>query len=342
MLTLNRLEELQETHKILYVSPNNYRKISMINERNSLYGVTVDFKFLSEILTNQFLTSSHLLFYSNLFRQTYKNVKIAVAQCYFFAEYIETSTQQIDNKILDSQLLGNKQDFDEKKNTKNQNLQDEFQNKSIYQQQEQSQQQQTQQQNISEQKLISNNKEWTFQITNITLVQNKQLKNNEKYNVNKLENLLTQMATQNELKDINELKSQDYLYFPINLQNYHWISLVVSLNENLIFYFDSSQPKVDENIKKAVFEILKYIGVKQFQEFKIQTYYNKQENGFDCGIFSLISLLYTYRQQQYDYNQQIVTKYRKYVLYNLAIIGSQMEISKELFERIIQLSLQTQ
>ncbi|CAD8155798.1 unnamed protein product [Paramecium octaurelia] len=71
-----KIEDLQETHKIIYVHPQNYRQYSMIEERNSLYGVIVDFRFLQQILTNQYLTSSHLLFYCNLFRHAYQHTKV--------------------------------------------------------------------------------------------------------------------------------------------------------------------------------------------------------------------------------------------------------------------------
>ncbi|CAD8109390.1 unnamed protein product [Paramecium primaurelia] len=326
-MTLKKIEDLQETHKIVYVPPINYRKYSMINERNSLYGVTIDFRFLEEILTNQYLASSHLLFYCNLFRHAYQNIKIAIAQCYFFAEYMEASTKQIDNLMLDTQLFAKNYDIDHKTDQLNQKSSSELQN------------QITIPQNLGVNNITSNNKQWTFQITNISVVKNNPLQNKEKYNVSKLETLLTQMASQNDLKDIQSLNQQEYLFFPINQQNNHWISLIICLKEKKIRYFDSYNSHTNQDIIKAAMEILKFIGVTMPSEYTISTHYNKQDNGFDCGIFTLISLLYTYQRLPYNYNQQLVTKYRQSILYNLAIVGSQIQVNQELLEKIIQLSM---
>ncbi|CAD8155794.1 unnamed protein product [Paramecium octaurelia] len=93
-----------------------------------------------------------------------------------------------------------------------------------------------------------------------------------------------------------------------------------------------------ENIIKAAKEILKFIGVAIISEYAIPTHFNNNiTDSFDCGIFTLLSLLYTYQNQPYDYYQQIVTKYRQLILQNLAIVGFQIEISQELLERIIKL-----
>lgn len=48
---------------------------------------------------------------------------------------------------------------------------------------------------------------------------------------------LNQLVLKNNLKNITELKNiYDYFYFPINYDNYHWVSAIISIKEKIIYY----------------------------------------------------------------------------------------------------------
>ncbi|CAK71194.1 unnamed protein product (macronuclear) [Paramecium tetraurelia] len=173
---------------------------------------------------------------------------------------------------------------------------------------------------------------FVFKITSITY---EEPKKKEKFQINKLCDLLNQVAQMNGLNSQEDLKAQDYLYFPINLSQAHWISVVVNLKKKIIYYFDSYYESVEDDVKEGIFIILKSLNFDR-QDFKFECKWNKQQNGYDCGVFILLSLLYTYQEEDnYSYNQQRATEFRNRILYDLAIVGSQTNLTKEQFESII-------
>ncbi|CAD8148647.1 unnamed protein product [Paramecium pentaurelia] len=518
---------------IFYVEPIYYQdQMRDFNQRNPTYGVTVEYKFLRTIQSCDFLESSQLQFYINLFRKAYKDVKLAAATCHFFADFIvslqkpiqfqqqnqSTSSFQRQNiyqepqnqqKIVDSQYqIKLKEDFLESKVldkpiiqnpeqklakssiiTKGTNISNETQNSIISNQQtiqsniQQNQNQkytqsQIQMQNplqqditinkqiqsaifpnkskeeginhdfvhekssqISEQQSTINNqatqqgsiiiktdqnlnqqdiniqsitqkslliqpnkeqekstineeqnapknnqssiiqqqfinsnvttpfqnidiekesqkskltldqqkiestqpvvehkqvqpppeKKYHFEITRMTIEKPVQ---QEKIKKSQLPSLIKQLAEMNNLTE-EELKQQDYWYFPINQLQSHWISVVIYLKKKVIYYFDSYYKKIESVIIQGINSILEYFNLNP-QNFQIIPVYNQQINGYDCGVFILLSLLYTLQNKEYNYNQKVATLFRKSILYNLAVIGAQQDIEQDYLEFIIE------
>ncbi|CAK71192.1 unnamed protein product (macronuclear) [Paramecium tetraurelia] len=86
-----------------------YNKGREFNKRN--YGVTVDYKFGKVILSQDFLESQQIQFYMNLFKNVYKNVKLAAASCHFFQEFWTQQAEDIYLRInpINTQLISNNQ-----------------------------------------------------------------------------------------------------------------------------------------------------------------------------------------------------------------------------------------
>ncbi|CAD8142087.1 unnamed protein product [Paramecium octaurelia] len=176
-------------------------------------------------------------------------------------------------------------------------------------------------------------KKYHFQITNMTIQKPAQQENiNKSY----LPQLIKQLAEVNCLTE-EQLKEQDYWYFPINQLQSHWISVVIDFRKKEIWYFDSYYKKTDPVIMQGINSILEYFKINP-SSFQTKPVYIQQINGYDCGVFILLSLLYTLQQKTYNYNQSIATKFRKRVLYNLAVIGAQSDISSDILEIIIEQS----
>ncbi|CAD8049809.1 unnamed protein product [Paramecium primaurelia] len=173
-------------------------------------------------------------------------------------------------------------------------------------------------------------KKYHFQITGMTIEKPVQ---QEKIKKSQLPSLIKQLAEMNNLTE-EELKQQDYWYFPINQLQSHWISVVIYLKKKVIYYFDSYYKKIESVIIQGINSILEYFNLNP-QNFQIIPVYNQQINGYDCGVFILLSLLYTLQKKEYNYNQKVATLYRKSILYNLAVIGAQQDIDQDYLEFII-------
>ncbi|CAD8136786.1 unnamed protein product [Paramecium pentaurelia] len=175
-------------------------------------------------------------------------------------------------------------------------------------------------------------KKYHFQIINIT---QEVAPPQEIIQKSQLGQLMKQFAEINNLQ-VDQLKDQDYWFFPVNILQTHWISVVVQFNPKQIYYFDSYYEKIDPLIIKGIHSVLEHQNVDP-QNFQIKPIYNQQTNNYDCGIFLLLSLLYTLKNQEYNYNQRLVDKFRRQLLYNLAVIGAQIDINKDSFEYLIAL-----
>ncbi|CAK55776.1 unnamed protein product (macronuclear) [Paramecium tetraurelia] len=147
-------------------------------------------------------------------------------------------------------------------------------------------------------------KTYHFQFTSQAIEQKPQ---KEILSMPQLGPLIKQFAENNNLSE-NQLKNQDYWFFPINQQQTHWVSAVVQFNPKKIYYFDSYYEKIDPLIKKGIHQILEYCNFNS-NDFEIIPYYNRQENCYDCGIFLLLSLLYTLRRKEYNYNQILINNW---------------------------------
>ncbi|CAK90685.1 unnamed protein product (macronuclear) [Paramecium tetraurelia] len=510
--------------RIIYIEPQLYlENLREFNERNPTYGVTVDYRFLKTIQQCDFLESSQLQFFINLFRKAYPQVKLAAATCHFFADFIvslqipvsqqqlnqtnstgyqsqklqeslvqpqqKISEEYIESHVMNKSILDNQQNINistqsnnsiitNKSNTNDSNLsvqkptasannfkgqyaqsqiipkttkdnnvdylsQSLIQNNNIANNKPQSQlfqanrdvqapqqvqvnqtinplsqiqidnQPNQQNSNISDSQSIpyqaplsgqqnpinvndqiqspigsqiishqfidsnvgsinetqekpqlnqeqfqnaqsiiypQNNqqvpsaqaqveqqqaqpppeKKFFFQITNMTIQKPAQQDNiNKSY----LPSLIKQLAEMNNLTE-EQLKDQDYWYFPINQLQSHWISVVINFKKKEIFYFDSYYKKTDPVILQGINSILEHFKINP-QNFQVRPVYNQQINGYDCGVFILLSLLYTLQQKTYNYTQSVATQFRKGVLYNLAVIGAQQDIDQVYLEFIV-------
>lgn len=111
----------------------------------------------------------------------------------------------------------------------------------------------------------------------------------------------------------------DKIFFPVNIKKVHWALIVVFINEKRIQFYDSL---------KEVFcldAILNYLNdewkrlhegeeLPNLKDWKIVTSTTgipKQENGFDCGVFTCMFADYIHQNKALDFTQTDVTQYRE-------------------------------
>jgi Ulp1 family protease len=132
------------------------------------------------------------------------------------------------------------------------------------------------------------------------------------------------------------------IYLPANINNNHWILIVIDVEKRKIFGFDSSN-KHETNSNNMVHKYCGYI--KQFilddlirktdytniqkettNEWHIDHNYlpnNQQNNGYDCGVFVCLNAVFCskykpgvgYERHKNLFDSQSITKFRKIMLY---------------------------
>ncbi|GMI48585.1 hypothetical protein TrCOL_g9505, partial [Triparma columacea] len=121
-------------------------------------------------------------------------------------------------------------------------------------------------------------------------------------------------------KDIFELNS---LYWPVNIDNQHWIMLKADMIKRKITYYDS---KANSDYKGFLKATLRYFKDEwkakgkpgEFKEKEWTTIQNpvdfpKQENGFDCGIFTCLGADYVSAGWKPDFTERDCAKMRKVI-----------------------------
>jgi sentrin-specific protease 1 len=115
--------------------------------------------------------------------------------------------------------------------------------------------------------------------------------------------------------------NMDKLYFPINIGNVHWAMAVIFMRYKTIIYYDSFRGSgetfvntllhwlQDEAHRKNVhFDPTDWISVPK------PNYGPMQDNGYDCGVFSIMCADYTSDNLPLDYNQSGMKFYRRHIL----------------------------
>jgi Ulp1 family protease len=86
---------------------------------------------------------------------------------------------------------------------------------------------------------------------------------------------------------INNLRDYDLVFFPANIDNVHWVLLVVEVVTRTIHYVDSLHWGVNAKVQNHVLDILGVVekqveGVGAWQTVVSQP--SKQEGAIDCGF----------------------------------------------------------
>jgi Ulp1 family protease len=126
----------------------------------------------------------------------------------------------------------------------------------------------------------------------------------------------------------NDIFAMDKLIIPINITNYHWACVSVSIPQRTITYHDSSPGdgmKYLESIQRYVFDEYKQTHKQDYPKKNewilvpgSSKTSPKQDNGFDCGIFTCANADCLMRGQDLDYTKHQLTGFRKHIV--LALI----------------------
>ncbi|CAD8151045.1 unnamed protein product [Paramecium pentaurelia] len=272
-------------------------------DNNRKNGVTIDKEFIQILENQQYLTSPHLIFFQKVFYKYFSNKrKIFQVDCYFFPEFMPKLTNQLPSDLIDLQKINKiKQQIEDRKTN-----QSNFISNSIIQKNNQFTQYSKQQVQVTEKQ----KKNFLFEIINIS-----QSKNVDQgiYKISQLENLLSVQTLNNDYQKGNSISNYDYAYFPINLGNYHWISVLVYFKEGIIIYQDSLNG-YNADIIAGIEKIIKYKCSKNI-DWKIQKNTPRQIGSSDCGVFALYALFFLYTRGELiksdSYSQTFISKVRQ-------------------------------
>lgn len=125
-------------------------------------------------------------------------------------------------------------------------------------------------------------------------------------------------------KKVNLFK-KDRVYCPVNINNTHWTMLVMFIQQKKIQYFDSLGGPGDIYLKGA----LRYLGDEaeklRLKEFKKEDWQlvssqqgtPQQENGFDCGVFSIMFADFLTDFLPLTFQQENIVLFRKKICANV-------------------------
>ncbi|CAD8071763.1 unnamed protein product [Paramecium sonneborni] len=270
---------------------------------NRKNGVTIDKEFIQILENHQYLTSPHLIFFQQVFYKYFSNRRnVFLVDCYFFAEFMPKLTSQLPSNLIDIQKLNKiKQQIDDKKLNENY-----LTSKSLIQTKDQKNQQ------IQQNSSVPENQKKQFQFEILSVNQDKQVDEGI-FKMSKLESLLSSQSLNKNYQKGDSLIKYDYAYFPINLGNYHWISVLVYFREGIIIYQDSLNG-YNADIIAGVERILKYKNTQKI-DWKIQKNSPRQFGTSDCGVFALYALFFLYTRGELiksdSYSQTFITRVRQ-------------------------------
>ncbi|CAD8048666.1 unnamed protein product [Paramecium sonneborni] len=304
-----------------------------INERKN--GVTIDYQFLYQLAYRERqLTSQHMLFFMTLFKKYFQQkTQIFLADCYFFVDFMPQLTKQLPTNVLQTnekdqaQLITLDSPYPPSQPT---DINGPFYEKSQQKPQENKQQQQVVQQFQETQ----NGKKYQFVIQNVSYSKPEE----GKFRLQTMQNQLDQYLKQNQLNlDLNPVYQHSFAFFPINLKNTHWISLIIDNSTQTILYQDSAL-SVYSDIKEGILKILDYKKPAPIQ-WRFQTKSPQQKSSQDCGVFVLYALFILYTEgklvQEKQYDQNYITKVRQNLL-QLAIQEVEQELNAEQVNIIVK------
>jgi sentrin-specific protease 1 len=114
-----------------------------------------------------------------------------------------------------------------------------------------------------------------------------------------------------------DIFEMDKIYFPININNDHWAMAVVYMKEKRICYYDS----ISKDGSKYVNGLMRWIQDEGTYKKGIVVdpskwrFFNseptpQQENGFDCGVFSIMCADFISDNLPLQYNQNHMEEFR--------------------------------
>ncbi|CAK62347.1 unnamed protein product (macronuclear) [Paramecium tetraurelia] len=270
---------------------------------NRKNGVTIDQNFIKILENQEFLTSSHLIFFQNVFNKYFSNRRnIFLVDCYFFAEFMPKLTNQLSNDLIDFEKINKiKQQIVDKKTCQSNIISNSAnleRNQPIQQAKEEVYKAKTKQ------------KKFMFEIISINEI--KQVDEGI-FKISQLETLLFQQTLNNDYQKGSSIANYDYAYFPINLGNSHWISVLVYFKEGKIIYQDSLNG-YKSDIMAGIERIIKYKCTKNFK-WEIQKNTPRQTGVSDCGVFALYALFFLYTRgeviQSDSYSETFIIRVRQ-------------------------------
>lgn len=116
-----------------------------------------------------------------------------------------------------------------------------------------------------------------------------------------------------------------YIFFPINIDNKHWVLVVVQILQRRIVYYDSMDT---DNFKYKLYTstILNYLCAK-WQSTKSSAFESKewaiilmeeipkQKNDYDCGVFICMYADYILEDKNMNFSQSDMEKARQLMFY---------------------------
>ncbi|CAD8147689.1 unnamed protein product [Paramecium octaurelia] len=270
---------------------------------NRKNGVTIDKAFIDILENKQYLTSSHMTFFQNVFNKYFQNRrKIFLVDCYFFAEFMPKLTDQLSKNLIDFEKVNKiKQQIEDKKTYQQNIISNSGNFKSGLSTQKAKEEAQLEE---------TKKKKFVFEIISINQI--KQVDEGI-FKISQLETLLSQQTLNNDYQKGSSIANYDYAYFPINLGNYHWISVLVYFNEGKIIYQDSLNG-YNTDIMAGIDRIIKYKCTTNFN-WEILQNTPMQSGSLDCGVFALYALFFLYTRGELikrdSYSQTFITKVRQ-------------------------------
>ena len=125
--------------------------------------------------------------------------------------------------------------------------------------------------------------------------------------------------TNNLINDTNLAK----LFIPINIDNIHWVLIVVDIIQRSIHYYDSCHAEKDEQIQRLkiiqrLWMILKPKKGPRKKKSKWSLHLNdgatpQQKNSYDCSVFICLFCYLISKQQPVKFDQSIIPSFRSHM-----------------------------
>ena len=120
----------------------------------------------------------------------------------------------------------------------------------------------------------------------------------------------------------SNIKCFDYkkIFFPVNINNYHWVLVIINLNAKSIGYLDSmgnsdSYGYMDDLLQWLYDEaIAKSLDPLNKAEWKLTNFSNiipRQHESLDCGAFVIVAAHFIWKGKPLHYSQNDMNDYRE-------------------------------
>ena len=122
------------------------------------------------------------------------------------------------------------------------------------------------------------------------------------------------------------LEHYEKIFFPVNINNAHWALIVIHVIQQEIHYYDSNYTSTGKIFLDFIFKWLadevkdKKLSINTSKDEwlllddKDLTNVPKQDNSYDCGVFTLVAADFISQNKPLSYSQKEMTEYRKKIL----------------------------